>query len=381
MNARQQQKYNELVELALKNDMLVLSTTFNSVTPMTFQCLINNTHIKNVVVGAYRSHPKCYKCDNKKIRSMKKFYDNIAKLGGKIVGEYINCDTPVACLCIKLHACSPTPYHINHGDGMCVKCAGDCPIEAAERFKENIEKLGCTVIGQYFNCDTPVKCICVNKHECYPMPTNVQKGRGMCIKCADKCPIQAAENFKNNIEKLGVVIIGKYINCDTPVDCLCSKNHECQPTPTHIQQDAQNMCYKCIKAGYSKVALEWLSFFEPYMEIQHAENKGEYKIKLSQPILYWKNHLALDGYNAKYNLCWEFSGCVYHGCNECKYSKITHNYYGQSMEDLRNKTIAKNKLIKDLGYNLIVIKECVYRKLKSEHKLEEYAKEIISSYI
>jgi hypothetical protein len=60
---------------------------------------------------------------------------------------------------------------------------------------------------------------------------------------------------------------------------------------------------------------------------------------------------------------------------------LTHNpVTGELMENLREKTIAKHQLIKDLGYNLISIKECVYIKLKNSNELESYIKNIITNY-
>ena len=55
---------------------------------------------------------------------------------------------------------------------------------------------------------------------------------------------------------------------------------------------------------FSKIALEWLSLFEPYLYIQHAANKNEFRINvknLPRPSKYWKNYISVDGYCEELN--------------------------------------------------------------------------------
>lgn len=227
MNALQQKKYNELLKIATENGLILLDDYKDGRTAMNFKCIKNN-HIRCTRSHRFKKDPICFECNpsNKDLKKAKEnFKINIEKLGGQVIGEYVNNKTSILCICKEKHECTPTPNHVQKGQGMCIKCANLCPIDASKRFIENIEKLGGHVIGQYINCYTPVKCVCIQKHECYPSPTSIQQGQGMCLKCAENCPIQAENNFRQRIDELGGIVIGNYINNSTPVECLCKENH------------------------------------------------------------------------------------------------------------------------------------------------------------
>lgn len=52
-------------------------------------------------------------------------------------------------------------------------------------FIKNIEKLGGKVIGKYINSVLPVECICKNGHTFWPFPSSIQQGRN-CGRCKNK---------------------------------------------------------------------------------------------------------------------------------------------------------------------------------------------------
>jgi hypothetical protein len=188
----------------------------------------------------------CVKCSTIKWsnKAEHNFIFSIEKLGGKVIGQYEDTDTKVKCECPNGHICFPCPSGIRDGRGMCIKCAGHCPEESEKNFIENIGKLGGRIIGKYERSDTKVECLCFNNHICFPTPNSVQQGGGMCIKCAGQCPEEAEKNFIKNIKKLGGKVIGKYERSDLGVECLCSNNHICFPRPSNIKHGA-GMCIKC----------------------------------------------------------------------------------------------------------------------------------------
>jgi hypothetical protein len=372
---------NNFIENIEKLGGKVIGKYINNTTPV--ECLCIKKHICfPQPIHIRRGQGMCIICAGMcSIEAKKNFIENIEKLGGKVIGEYINNRTQVECLCIEGHTCFPTPSSVQRGRGICLKCVGLCPVESENNFREAIKNMEGKIIGEYINSHTQVECLCIDGHICYPTPNHIRQGGGMCIKCTDQCPIKAKNNFTENIEKFGGTVIGEYINSTTSVECLCSKNHKCTPTPTKIQQ-GYGMCKICINYGYSKIALEWLSVFETYIPIQHAENGGEHKIKLNEPTLYWKKRIAIDGYCADKNICFEFDGCLFHGCDNenCKFFNMKINpITGKSMEDMLAKTKAKHKLIEDLGYKLIVIKGCEYHDIKTYGNIDLYVQDILSN--
>lgn len=169
----------------------------------------------------------------------------------------------------------------------------------------------------------------------------------------------------------------KYEFHDIKVEIKCEKHGDFYKRP--VDHLSGYGCPKCSNTNYSKISLEWLSLFEEYIYVQHAENDGEYKIVLPTPVDYWQRYILIDGYCPKTNTCFEFDGCLFHGCNECKYSKFDINPINKhTMEFLRKKTSAKHKMIQELGYDLITIKECQFRELKAQGGLNDYVTEILS---
>ena len=137
--------------------------------------------------------------------------------------------------------------HVN----MCIDCY--CKLTNKKRLKvvnsiknfyKKIDDLGGEVIGKYINTDTKVDCICSNDHSCNPRPNGIQQGEGMCKICAGNDSETAKQNFYNNIKILGGTVIGEYTNSSTPVDCICVKGHACNPRPNDIQQ-GHGMCKIC----------------------------------------------------------------------------------------------------------------------------------------
>ena len=120
-------------------------------------------------------------------------------------------------------------------------------------------------------------------------------------------------------------------------------------TPTlHINK--KSCCPKCALAGYSKISIRFLDDLakEWKVEIQHAENKGEYKIDDPD----FKCSYRCDGYlvqdNKKYIV--EFHEDYFHGNPKiykpggiCKLRRLTFG-------ELYKKTEEKMYRIKSMGY-------------------------------
>jgi hypothetical protein len=274
-------------------------------------------------------------------------------LGGTIIGEYKGSKIKVDCICKNGHSCKPIPNGIQQEEGMCRICAGNDsgrdPETAKDNFLENINNLGGTVTGEYINSSTPVECICQNGHPCNPKPNRIQQGNGMCIICTGRDPETAKDNFYKSIKKQGGTVTGEYINSSTPVECICSKGHPCNPRPGDIQQ-GHGMCGCCSNSrGYSKTAILWLNSISISNSIQHAENGGEFKIL---------NIGKVDGYDKKINTVYEYYGCFWHGCDRCFEPDYVNPINHKTASDLYSKTTERALAIRNADYNLIEMWEC-----------------------
>lgn len=182
-----------------------------------------------------------------------KFQQRVNELGGQVIGKYIKNNIKVECICINNHKCYPFPTNVIQGGGLCNICVGHDSATAEKKFFEKITRLGGIVIGQYQGTNVPVKCLCPNNHECAPRPKHILAEGGMCRVCANTDFAAAEKVFLANIEKLGGIVLGQYQGAHLPVKCVCKNGHECTPRPQHLRNGG-GMCKTC--AGRDTAAAE-----------------------------------------------------------------------------------------------------------------------------
>jgi hypothetical protein len=128
---------------------------------------------------------------------------------------------------------------------MCRICTGQDPETAKTNFYARILELGGKVLGEYVNSSTRILCVCSQGHECFVSPNSIQQGHGMCRICTGRDPETAKTNFYARILEQGGKVLGKYINTDTPVECICKNGHICKPRPHHLKRGIV-LCVKCL---------------------------------------------------------------------------------------------------------------------------------------
>ena len=103
--------------------------------------------------------------------------------------------------------------------------------------------------------------------------------------------------------------------------------------------------------NFSKVSIKWLDYMSETTKttIEHALNGGEYLIE---------GVGRVDGYCEATNTAYEFQGCFWHGCSTCCSGDTINTRNQIDMAELNKRTLAKNKKIEELGYNLVTVYEC-----------------------
>ena len=125
------------------------------------------------------------------------------------------------------------------------------------------------------------------------------------------------------------------------------------------------------RTKYSKISLYFMHYFEKKLheaghtevEIQHGGNgRGEKKIILSGE----KKLTSVDGFyklnGIKYVI--EFHGCYHHSCPKCfptNRQTDYHPFFGVSLEQNYQLTLARDRKIRASGYELITVWECSFR--------------------
>ncbi|MGI0075784.1 MAG: DUF7487 domain-containing protein [Nitrosopumilaceae archaeon] len=114
--------------------------------------------------------------------------------------------------------------------------------------------------------------------------------------------------------------------------------------------------------NYSYICIKWLESImkEQNIFIQHAKNKGEYRIP--------NTRLRVDGYCEQINTIYEFYGDFHHGNPEIYEPNYYNTLIYKTAGELYQQTIEREKLICSLGYTLISIWENDYCLDKYNHK-------------
>ena len=132
-----------------------------------------------------------------------------------------------------------------------------------------------------------------------------------------------------------------------------------QTPDNHINR--KQGCPKCANAGYSQISIQFLNDLarEWKVDIQHAENKGEYRIE--DPV--FKCYYKADGYfeqnHKKYVV--EFHGDYFHGNPKMYKPDGICKLRSMRFDEIYNKTMERMHRIKALGYEVIYIWEQDYK--------------------
>ncbi len=289
--------------------------------------------------------------------------------------EYIDSLTEVIIIC-KIHG----PFNqkpVKHLQGHnCIECSNisriknkydnnDTFIIKANKIHKNIYDYSKI---NYIDTLTDIIIICNIHGEFLQKPTLHLQG-GMCPSCAKiSRSVKQRLSLDNFISRAKTLYEDKYdyskveyLNIDTKCIFTCVKhNFDFEQTPyNHLNY---NGCKKCLQTKHSKKAINWLNILSKIynINIQHAENNGEYKIP--------NTNYEADGYCKETNTIYEFHGTIYHGdpryCNPNDF-----NYLGKNYGELYKKTIQREQNIKNLGYNLLVIWEGDWNKIVKSIKI------------
>jgi hypothetical protein len=198
-------------------------------------------HKEDGMVNAWRNKDVLWKI----------FCKRLAKLGARPKkGEtYRGNKIPINCVCKNGHECAPTPHNVQKGQGICKKCAGLCKETAEIECWVRLQEIGCTPTKDavYQGNHVPIPCVCKNGHLCNPRPIHILNGQGPCKKCAGNDPEQCQEKFVKKLAEKGGKLheTAVYVNNRTKIACVCKNGHLCYPTPSNVL-GGQGICEKCM---------------------------------------------------------------------------------------------------------------------------------------
>jgi len=173
------------------------------------------------------------------------FREALDRMGATLLErDWLGSMVPHRVRCIAGHNCRPMPASVQQGHGICRVCAGVDTATAEADFRARVEKVGGIVLGSYVNNKTPILVRCKAGHDSWPWPSSVQAGRGICLTCSERDPVSAARAFHSRMAEMGAAVLGDYVNAHTPVLARCAAGHDCTPTP-HGVRKGRGICQVC----------------------------------------------------------------------------------------------------------------------------------------
>jgi hypothetical protein len=294
--------------------------------------------------------------------------------------DYVNTSIDVIITCKKHGSFPQRPSSHLSGAG-CKKCSDQITHDNQRKSKEQFifevyqlygNSIDCSN-SNYINSQTEleIKCI-IHKITFTKKPCVLLAGHG-CPECSGKYFKLTTEIFIKKSKEIhgdeydySKVIYTKSNEC---VIISCKIHGDFNQTPnSHLSGSGCNECgfirfLKSRKRYYSKIQIVWLTFQSILnnITIQHAENGGEFKIKNT-------NFLA-DGFCKETNTIYEFHGDYWHG-NPNIYNMLDINQVSKkTFGELYQKTLEREQLIRDMGFNLVVMWESDWNKINNSIRI------------
>jgi hypothetical protein len=283
---------------------------------------------------------------------------------------YINNSTKIIIICKEHREFKQAPASHLVGSG-CNKCGILSTSQKNSSNTEEFIKKAIEINGDkydyskvnYINTNTKVIIICKKHGEFYQLTISHINGAG-CSKCNGGCKLTTPEFIKKardiHGDKYDYSKV-EYKKSNTNVIIICKKHdYFLQQPNNHL--NGQN-CPNCRISNHSKKQIEWLTCMSIFykINIQHAEHLGEYKIPHTK--------YKADGYCKETNTVYEFHGDYWHGNPKIydmfRVNKIKKMTFGQAYQNTKE----REKVIENLGYNLVVMWEYDWNKIVKSVKI------------
>ena len=121
-------------------------------------------------------------------RAWREFRDAIEATGGTVLeSDWLGSVTPHRIRCIAGHDGTIRPNNVKNGQGSCRTCGGRDSENAWRAFRDTVASQGGTVLeDRWKGKDVPHAVRCASGHVGRPTPGSIQHGNGICHKCAHK---------------------------------------------------------------------------------------------------------------------------------------------------------------------------------------------------
>lgn len=312
-----------------------------------------------------RGCPKCGRetCESAIRSTTNEFIEKAIIIYGDRYGYdksiYVNRNTNVIITCREHGDFEQTPSTHLRGPCGCPKCAR---IVVENSRRSNIDKFiekAIAIYGGkytydksvYVNATTKIVIVCKEHGDFEQVPDSHLHGHG-CPKCGG-CYQLTTKDF---IDKARIIHGNKYsydksiyINANTKLIITCPKHGDFKQTPD-CHNNSTNGCPKCV-SSISYISSRWLDSLGVPDDVKHREVKK----------LIPGRNFRVDGFIPDTKTVYEFYGDDVHG-NPLLCNPDNKNRFGITYRDAYQKTIDREKIFKDAGFNLVTIWESDFRR-------------------
>jgi len=296
--------------------------------------------------------------------------------------EYNGTRTKHTFQCLLRHHFETTPFNILHGFG-CNRCgskeAGNKNRKSHDNFLTKLSDRNIRTPDRpvtlapnqtYKGTYEELTFICKDGHYWSAIPKTVLRG-SYCPECKSKT-VAASHRydtiiFKGKLQERNTQLPNKntillenqdYIGFRDQLSFSCDRGHIWKTTPDNIL-NGKSGCPTCSQRGFSYKALDWLSQFP---NIQHIKNGGEYIIPGTR--------YRVDGFDSSTNTIYEFYGDYWHGNPSIHHKDDINEKANITFGELYERMIAREKQLRELGYNIVTIWESEF--IAQKHNREFY---------
>lgn len=330
----------------------------NSNSKVKIRCIKHDFLFEQAAYSHLAGHG-CIKCSGKEQSNTLDFIQKSIIIFGELYDysliEYVNCFNKVKIIC-KIHHFIFEKSPINHLKGQgCPKCSKrqkltyDTFVEKANIVHHNKYDYSNVI---YLNNKTKIKIRCPQHNSIFQQSPNTHlRGHG-CPRCGRT----GKYNTFDFITKSSIVHDNKYDYSRSiytiglgKIIIICSEHGNFSQTANHHLLGSG--CPKCV-SSISYKEQKWINM------LNISNIKTQFSIKLNDGRIF-----KVDAYDPTTNTVYEFYGDYWHG-NPIKYVPTNINDKNhQTFGFLYEKTLEKEKLLKEAKYNIVSIWESDFDKI------------------
>lgn len=169
--------------------------------------------------------------------------------------KYLGYDAPHRAICAAGHECTPRPNNLRSGGGACRTCSRRDSAASEAEFRLRVAELGGVVLEpRWLGNRGKHRIRCAAGHLVETRPNCVQQGGGICSICTGRSVRGAEATFKENLAKMGATLLeAGWLGAGTPHRVRCSQGHEVTTTPNHVRSKS-SFCRVCSRRDSSVAA-------------------------------------------------------------------------------------------------------------------------------